>query len=250
MKLSSITHRIYNFITNTKPPTPIPWEMEEAFHPLFRHCEPYTLTSVDRMYGLYKATEYVSKASIPGTIVECGVFKGGSIMLAALTLLKFEDTDRELYLYDTFKGMTKPTDEDLDMRGEAAHDVWKASQRTDYNEWTYAPLDFVQKNMNSTHYPPEKIKYVQGPVEETLPEKTPEKIALLRLDTDWYESTYHELIHLYPLLSPGGVLIIDDYGHFKGTRKAVDQYIEENNLKLLLNRIDYSARVAVKPGLV
>ena len=68
----------------------------------------------------------------------------------------------------------------------------------------------------------------------------------MRLDTDWYESTKHELTHLFPLLSSGGVIIIDDYGHWQGAKKAVDEYFEENNIKILLNRIDYTGRVGIK----
>jgi O-methyltransferase len=79
-----------------------------------------------------------------------------------------------------------------------------------------------------------------------LPEFAPECISLLRLDTDWYESTRHELIHLFSRISKGGVIIIDDYGHWKGAREAVDEYIRENNIKILLNRIDYTGRIGVK----
>ena len=80
--------------------------------------------------------------------------------------------------------------------------------------------------MASTGYPPDRVRYVKGPVERTIPDRLPGgPIALLRLDTDWYESTRHELLHLFPLLSPGGVLIIDDYGHWSGARKAVDEYL-------------------------
>jgi hypothetical protein len=100
--------------------------------------------------------------------------------------------------------------------------------------------------MQSTGYDARHIAYVKGKVEETLPQDAPDQIALLRLDTDWYESTYHELVHLYPRLAVGGVLIIDDYGHWQGARRAVDQYISENKLKLLLNRVDYTARICVK----
>jgi hypothetical protein len=101
--------------------------------------------------------------------------------------------------------------------------------------------------MAMTNYPQDKLNYVVGKVEDTIPETLPRKIALLRLDTDWYESTLHELNHLYPLLTEGGVLIIDDYGHWQGAKKAVDEYIEKNKLKILLNRIDYTGRIAIKP---
>ena len=98
-----------------------------------------------------------------------------------------------------------------------------------------------------TGYPEEKIHFVQGRVEETIPASAPDSISLLRLDTDWYESTKHELVHLFPRLSPSGVIIIDDYGHWKGCRKAVDEYFDTgDHPQLLLNRVDYSCRIAVK----
>ena len=87
---------------------------------------------------------------------------------------------------------------------------------------------------------------VPGLVEDTVPSQAPEVIALLRLDTDWYKSTWHELEHLYPRLSVGGVLIIDDYGHWEGARRAVDEFIEAKGLRLFLSRIDYTGRLAIK----
>ena len=100
--------------------------------------------------------------------------------------------------------------------------------------------------MNSTGYDQGLVHLVKGRVEETIPEHAPDSIAFLRLDTDWYESTKHELEHLFPRLSRHGVLIVDDYGHWKGARKAVDEYFAENKIKILLSRVDYTGRVAVK----
>ena len=109
-------------------------------------------------------------------------------------------------------------------------------------------MEAVQKNLLGTGYDGNRLKFIKGKVEDTVPGYAPRHISLLRLDTDWYKSTLHELVHLYPRLSVGGVLIIDDYGHWRGCRKATDQYFEENNIHVLLNRIDYTGRVAVKPG--
>ena len=89
------------------------------------------------------------------------------------------------------------------------------------------------------------MHFVQGMVEETIPAGAPEKIALLRLDTDWYESTHHEMVHLFPRISDGGVLIIDDYGHWAGARRAVDEYFHEHNIAILLNRLDYTGRIGI-----
>ena len=101
--------------------------------------------------------------------------------------------------------------------------------------------------MQRTGYDPARMHFVKGDVLETVPQEAPERIALLRLDTDWYESTRHELDHLYARLSPGGILIIDDYGHWRGARRAVDEFIEKHRLRLFLNRIDYTGRLAIKP---
>src|SRR5215218_9639980 len=157
------------------------------------------------------------------------------------------DTARDLYLCDTFSGMTSPTDADagLDHDAEATRRHWERSRRADgRNEWTLATITDVKANMATTGYPANRVHYVAGPVEETLPDAAPEQIAILRLDTDWYASTRHELEVLEPRLAPGGVLIVDDYGHWSGARKAVDEYF--SGRRILLDRIDYTGRVAVK----
>ena len=166
--------------------------------------------------------------------------------MAAEVLANADDVDRIFYLYDTFAGMSEPSGKDKNREGTPAYDTWINRQRDGHNVWDYAPLAEVEKCMSQSSYPQQHIKFVQGKVEETIPDTMPEKIALLRLDTDWYESTYHELVHLFPRLSEGGVLIIDDYGHWQGAREAVDQYLSENNINLLLNRIDYTGRIALK----
>ena len=123
---------------------------------------------------------------------------------------------------------------------------YQESCKNGENKWALAPLNEVTANMQDTGYVRENLVFVQGKVEETMPKVLPGRISLLRLDTDWYESTYHELVHLFPLLSPRGVIILDDYGHFRGAKEAVDKYFEENNVKILLNRIDYTGRIGVK----
>jgi hypothetical protein len=104
----------------------------------------------------------------------------------------------------------------------------------------------VRKNVLSTGYPEKNIVFIEGDVLKTIPNTIPEKVALLRLDTDWYESTRHEMIHLFPLLVKSGVLIIDDYGFWRGSRKAIDEYISEHKPVILLNRIDDTGRIATK----
>lgn len=104
----------------------------------------------------------------------------------------------------------------------------------------------VERAVYGTGYDREKFHFISGAVEETIPEQSPKEIALLRLDTDWYESTSHELKHLFPRLTVGGVLIVDDYGHWQGARQAVDEYVADNHVRIFLNRIDYTGRIGIK----
>jgi O-methyltransferase len=222
-------------------------DLDPAFLPILRQCKAETLTSVERMYALYKAVEYLAATQVAGDFVECGVWRGGSMMCAALTLLQASDLSRQLYLYDTFEGMPLPDDIDIDLGGRSALKRFASEQRTeDSSLWCFAPLETVRRNMASTGYPETRISYVQGLVQETIPATAPPAIALLRLDTDWYASTKHELDHLFPRLVKGGVLIIDDYGHWRGARQAVDEYLAASDVKILLNRIDYTGRIAVR----
>jgi len=208
---------------------------------LVREVQPYTMTSPEKIFALMDAIRYISRDRIEGDVVECGVWRGGSMMVAARTLLQLGDTRRTLHLYDTFGGMPEPSEKDFDYNKTPAG----AFLETDAGVQAYAPLDQVKKMMRSTGYPSHKICYVVGKVEDTLPAKAPDRIALLRLDTDWYESTRHELIHLFPRLSIGGVLIIDDYGSWEGCRLATDEYFAQANIKILLIRTD-RGRIAVK----
>lgn len=213
----------------------------------YRRVRPFTMTSPERIFSLCEAVNYVVHKKIQGDIVECGVWKGGSMMAVAETLLRAGDSSRNLYLFDTFEGMPPPTKNDVDLAGMPAEKLLKRSDKEkDESVWCRATLDVVKEALGSTGYPSDKVHFIKGMVEETIPQYVPEKIALLRLDTDWYESTKHEMMHLFPRLSKGGVLIIDDYGHWQGARKAVDEYLENNDVKILLNRIDYTGRIAVK----
>jgi hypothetical protein len=230
-------------IKSTKNPFDI--DMDSEFKKIYFKSQPHTMTSLLRMNALHKAVQYTADNNIPGDIVECGVWQGGSMMVGALTLINKKDTEKKLYLYDTFEGMSEPTEKDT-RHGKSVADRWKEMQDDGFNKWDYSPLEEVQKNIFSTGYPKEKIHFIKGKVEDTIPQTIPDKISVLRLDTDWYESTYHELKHLFPKLSVGGVLIIDDYGHWEGARQAVDQYFKENNIPMLLNRIDYTGRIGVK----
>jgi hypothetical protein len=220
-------------------------DADPAFKAIYRACRGYTMTSISRMYALYQAVDYLADHGIAGDVVECGVWRGGSSMLVARTLLARGDTERGLYLYDTFEGMSEPTERDVDLHDRSAGALLQSSPRNS-NVWAEASLEDVRANMAVTGYPPDRLAFVKGRVEDTIPATVPDRIALLRLDTDWYESTYHELVHLFPRLVPNGVLIVDDYGYWKGAREAVDRYLAEHGVTILLNRIDFTGRIGIK----
>jgi O-methyltransferase len=209
---------------------------------------PYTMTSPERVHALVEAVKYVVRRRIPGAIVECGVWRGGSMLAVAHTLHRLGDLDRHLYLFDTFEGMSPPTARDVDLSGRGAADLLAdASPQSGGSYWCYASLEDVKRTLGRAAYPDSHVHFVRGPVEQTVPSQAPPEISLLRLDTDWYESTRHELTHLYPRLASGGVLIIDDYGHWKGARQATDEFIAATPNFGMLVRIDYTGRLVIKP---
>ncbi len=223
------------------------YDLEKDFLAHFDRCKAFTSASVDRCYASYCAVRYADQNKLPGSVVECGVWRGGSSMIMMLSHLESGNPDREFYLYDTYTGMTEPTDKDLVGRsGAAAIGKWKQKNTGDYNDWCYAPLDDVKTNVRGTGFPEKQIRFVKGPVEDTIPETIPDQIAVLRLDTDWYESTKHELNHLYPRLVPGGVLLIDDYGYWQGARAAVDEYFQTMDTTPMLFRTDVTGRACIK----
>jgi O-methyltransferase len=200
---------------------------------------------------LIRAVGHVVGNGIPGAFVECGVFMGGNIEVMIRALQNLQVEDRDIYLYDTFAGMPQPEprdDEGLDGVMKAS---WEA-HRTDADgasgsDWMRATVATVRQRIEPLGYPPARLHFVKGLVESTIPGVVPERIAILRLDTDFYSSTKHELEHLYPRLMPGGILIIDDYGAMPGARLATDEYASENQLGWFLNRVDPHVRLVVKP---
>jgi O-methyltransferase len=222
--------------------------VETEFWEIYHFCKPYTMTSVERMYSLYCSVNYILSKGVEGDFVECGVWRGGSSMLIAKMLHNRNITNRKIFLYDTFEGMPPPSDMDVTFNGKEANGLLKASAHNkEVSVWCLADLADVKRNLNSTGFPETNLVFIAGKVEDTLLSNLPTgKIALLRLDTDWYESTKHELDVLFPMLIENGVLIIDDYGHWQGCRKAVDEYFERTQSPILMNRIDYTGRMIIK----
>jgi O-methyltransferase len=196
---------------------------------------PYTMTSVDRISELFYSLEYIRNNNIDGDIVECGVWKGGNI-LGIIEYLKYHKIENiNVWLYDTFQGMTQPEDIDIDFKSKKASD-----QMDKQIVLAYSSIDEVKQNVLVPGIDHNRIKFIVGDVSETLKIEgnIPDKISLLRLDTDWYQSTKDELYYLYPKLNDKGVLIVDDYGHWMGAKKAVDEYF--NDKDIILEKIDYT----------
>lgn len=220
---------------------------------IIEEAQQYSMTSFERLFVLIDAVKHIVKNDRPGAFVECGVWRGGCVLAVLRTLMSLGVTNRDIYLYDTFEGMTMPTKYDVSAFHGSALTAWQEAQRQGVRAWNYL---FDEKLFNendvrqlllSTGYPADRLHFVKGPVEQTIPAVLPPVIALLRLDTDWYESTRHEMQHLYPRLAPEGVLIVDDYGHWEGCRKAIDEYFSEGHSSpILLNRVDYTCRIGVK----
>ena len=214
--------------------------------------------SPEAIVTLIRAVDHVVHHGIPGALVECGVYMGGNIEVMIRALHRHGVSDRDIYLYDTFAGMPRPTEGD-----DRAHDAallanpindatsWELHRTEEDGDkgsnWMKAGVELVRQRLSPLSYPEERLRFVKGMVEDTIPAVVPDKIAILRLDTDFYSSTKHELQHLYPRLSPGGILIIDDYGAFPGSRLATDEYAAEHGLNWFLHRVDAHVRLVMKP---
>ena len=232
------------------------WTLEQnpEFAELWDRVAPYTMTSPERGLALYNAVNHVIDNSVPGAFVECGVWKGGSSMLIALTLLARGIDDRNLILIDTFDGMTEPGSHDVDRHGQTASGLMGGQKGEELADLVLAKagLDAVKAAMASTGYPARRIRYAKGDARLDLPNIHTSIIALLRLDTDFYDSTKAELETLYKRVSQGAPVLIDDYGHWAGCKKAVDEFFQ-NEAELgrhkapALWSIDYTGRLLFKP---
>lgn len=223
----------------------IPRDCDEGTAAIIRQVQAFTLTPPARLMSLCHAIRHLDRAGVDGAVVECGVWRGGSMMAAALTLLEAGEPRREIAMFDTYTEMPLPGEHDAHVSGTDLGELFEELA----NDPIYDnhPIDQVRATMESTGYPAGQLRLVQGMVEETIPDQAPERIALCRLDTDWYESTKHELEHLYPRIAPGGILIIDDYGEFTGARKAVDEHLSGLDRPIFLHRVDESCRLSVVP---
>lgn len=223
---------------------------DAAFAEAWAQARPFTMTSPERGYALWRAVEHVARNRIGGALVECGAWRGGSAILMALAADRFGLSDRPLIVFDTFDGMTEAGDRDEDVHGRNAGALLEAEKdrRDEAAIWAVASLEAVRGNFRTAGVAPDRARFIEGDVRETLKSAKTGPIALLRLDTDFYDSTCAELQTLYPRLSRGGVLLVDDYGHWKGARDAVEAYFAANPAypHPLLTMVDYTGAIGVK----
>jgi O-methyltransferase len=209
-----------------------------------------SMTSENNLATTALACKYILKNQIEGDFMECGVWRGGHSIIAASML---RNTDKKIYMLDTFSGMTQPDERDVRViDGQSAESIFTAKRAgPDSSDWCLASLDEVKKNIKGfgleSMIERNQTIFIKGKAEDVLRDPStdlPNKISCLRLDTDWYMSTKAELEVLWPRISLGGILIIDDYSYWDGCMKAVNEYFI--NTKLFLAPIDGSARVAIK----
>ena len=202
-------------------------------------CRNYSMISQDRFTTNLNSIDHIEKNNIQGDVVEIGVWKGGSILSMIMKYETYKKADRTFYLYDTFTGMTPPSTLDCDLENSLALKIL----HYDYIKCV-APYDLVKKVIDThTSYP--FVEYIVGDILKniTYPKN---KIAVLRLDTDWYESTKVELETFYPLVQTNGIVIIDDYGHWKGCKQAVDEFLI-NYPEIVIHKSDYTGIWFMKP---
>ena len=206
--------------------------LKKSFLERYELCKHLSSKKIEFFLSLDNILEFIINNKIDGDIIECGVFKGANCKFICTFLKENSFENKNIYLYDTFEGMPVASSEDININTKKNYNSYisnisKTSSLSNF--YRYENLDNVEKNILSTNYDHNKIFFIKGLVEETIPKKIPEKISLLILDTDYYKSTKHELHHLYPLVVSGGVLIIDDYGTWAGVKKAVDEYFKNKN---------------------
>ena len=213
----------------------------------FEKVDEISLTSYPNRWSLIQSLKYIEENNISGEIVETGVYKGANLILINNFLTK-SNMHKKIFAFDTYEGQPDPSEKDFDIKGTKMIEKFEVLKKKNVTP-VFCSLENVKKNiLNYSENDLEKIIFVKGKVEETLrsEKNLPNKISLLRLDTDFYDSIKISLEILYPRLCKGGVLIIDDYGHFKGAQTAVDDFFN-NKKNIWMHRVDYTCRLIIKP---
>lgn len=259
--MSSLNRKLYDMLTavgikvnriRERGSENFPSYVQEDFIKLYQKYSGVSMVPWQGMHDAYQAASYIAQHLDEGDVVECGVWRGGVSALMYETVSKYRDNPLKFWLFDTFEGMSDPTEHDFKSGRTFADTIskHKGLLRNDGgSNWCRGELDDVKDTMRLAAGSLENVEFVRGMVEETLfGASLPNKIALLRLDTDFYESTKTELEVLYPRLVKGGVLIIDDFGAWAGARKATQEYLEqisEGALCITYNHY-YGALIGVK----
>jgi len=225
------------------------YDDEDAARRALEIVDDFTMTSYERMITLWQQVRYLDRARIPGALVECGTWRGGACGMMALAHIASGTPWREIHLFDSFEGLPEP---------DACKDTGLGSKyaqvrATGALKSIGIAVGSLEDNQHLMHeligYPRELTFYHVGWFQDTVPiaSKDIGQIALLRLDGDWYESTRICLEGLCIHVSSGGIIVIDDYGHFAGCRKAVDEFLNKMKRPLFLNHIDGTGRYLIVP---
>ena len=202
------------------------WQTYQNCKSAVDQASEFSMTSGTRLAHTFYTIKELDEQNIQGDIVECGVWKGGQIIVSWLANT---NTNRNFWLYDTFGGMTQPTDADYKINKDGTIGYAKDSPKAKWGtaQWCRAEIEEVEQNLYKFSMPPAKINFIKGDVCRTLNDTTniPNKIAFLRLDTDWYESTLKELQVLWPRVVPGGYMVLDDYHSWQGSKQAFHEVL-------------------------
>ena len=200
---------------------------------LVHRLRPYTALFPLRLCALYRLSREIDRLSVPGDVVECGVYNGGSAALMA-SICTRSSQDRKIWLFDSFEGLPQPTEND----GQKAQGCYW---------WCHGDLSMVKGILGKLGIPESRTRIVKGWFHDTFPSVDIPAIALLHIDADWYESVKLCFERFYDSVRPGGFIVIDDYGHWEGARRATDEFLEKRAIDARLVRVDYTGRYFRKP---
>lgn len=200
---------------------------------MFYKVRPLTMVSYARLRGLHDAVMHVANHDIPGDVVECGVARGGSAAMLGLTMRQM-GIRRDLWLFDTFQGLPSPSPQDADFEIAAL-----------YCGACVGSVEDVRRSL-STLGIRENLHFIPGLFQNTLLTAPVSSVAILHIDGDWYESVKSCLESFYDKVSPGGVIQFDDYAHWAGARKAVDEFFAKRGKRLMLRKLDFAGRQMIK----